>query len=210
MRADTDLVHTAARRRVHRRTRPAAVRGGGERGADARPGGPTGTSPATIGIHPVTACAQVGKPVTLELRYDALEGGAREDRAHNAQARLDAFAGRPVTKRARPCVAAGVDSPGLACTLVEFAGPVGRTSPDRAAHTRTARARRPVSQKPVVSSMHSLNRSRRSRSSTRCALRRVPPPPARRHRSSTQSATHGPKTKSRGGAGDCWRVTVGV
>ena len=31
--------------------------------------------------------AQVGKPVALELRYDAVEGGAREDRAHNAQAR---------------------------------------------------------------------------------------------------------------------------
>ena len=35
--------------------------------------------------------AQVGKPVALELRYDAVEGGAREDRAHNAQARLDAY-----------------------------------------------------------------------------------------------------------------------
>ena len=66
--------------------------------------------------------AQVGKPVALELRYDAVEGGAREDRANNAQARLDAFAGRAVTKRARPCAAAGVDSPGLACTLVEFKG----------------------------------------------------------------------------------------
>ena len=70
--------------------------------------------------------AQVGKPVALELRYDAVEGGAREDRAHNAQARLDAFAGRAVTKRARPCAAAGVDSPGLACTLVEFKGPVSQ------------------------------------------------------------------------------------
>lgn len=69
---------------------------------------------------------QVGKPVTLELRYDAVEGGAREDRAHNARARLDAFAGRTVTKRAQPCAAAGVDSPGLACTLVEFAGPVSQ------------------------------------------------------------------------------------
>ena len=52
--------------------------------------------------------AQVGQPVTLELRYVAVEGGAREDRAHNAKARLDAFAGRPVTKRAQPCAAAGV------------------------------------------------------------------------------------------------------
>ena len=84
---------------------------------------------------------QVGKPVTLELRYDAVEGGAREDRAHNARARLDAFAGRTVTKRAQPCAAAGVDSPGLACTLVEFAGPVrpSFSQPRPRAHAQRAR-----------------------------------------------------------------------
>ena len=70
--------------------------------------------------------AQIGKPVTLELRFDAVAGGAREDRAFNSRSRLDAFAGRPVTKRSQACAVAGVDSPGLACTLVEFKGPVSQ------------------------------------------------------------------------------------
>ena len=70
--------------------------------------------------------SQIGKPVALELRFDAVEGGARENRAHNSRARLDAFAGRSVTKRVQPCAAAGVDSPALACTLVEFTGPVSQ------------------------------------------------------------------------------------
>ena len=70
--------------------------------------------------------AQIGKPVRLELRFDAVGDGAREDRAFNSRSRLDAFAGRSVTKRSRACAVAGVDSPGLACTLVEFKGPVSQ------------------------------------------------------------------------------------
>ena len=70
--------------------------------------------------------AQIGKPVTLELRFDAVADGARENRAFNSRSRLDAFAGRSVTKRSQACAVAGVDSPGLACTLVEFTGPVSQ------------------------------------------------------------------------------------
>ena len=47
--------------------------------------------------------AQIGKPVTLELRFNAVAGGAREDRAFNSRSRLDAFAGRSVTKRSQAC-----------------------------------------------------------------------------------------------------------
>lgn len=62
--------------------------------------------------------AQIGKPIAFELRFDAVaetgkaEPGAVEARAFNARSRLDAFAGRPVTRtskvqpRSPPCVAA--------------------------------------------------------------------------------------------------------
>lgn len=68
--------------------------------------------------------AQIGKPVTLELRFDPVQGGAVESRAFNARSRLDAFAGRSITKASQPCAVAGVDSPGLACTYIDFTGPV--------------------------------------------------------------------------------------
>ena len=68
--------------------------------------------------------AQIGKPVALELRFDAVQGGAVESRAFNARSRLDAFAGRPITRASQPCALAGVDSPGLACTYIDFTGPV--------------------------------------------------------------------------------------
>jgi hypothetical protein len=68
---------------------------------------------------------QIGRPVTLELRFKAVPGGAVEDREFNARSRLDAFAGRAVVRSSQQCSAAGVDSgPGLACTLVDFLGPV--------------------------------------------------------------------------------------
>ena len=70
---------------------------------------------------------QIGQPVKLELRYDAVNGGGSiEDRPFNARSRLDAFAGRPVVRGARTCAEAGVDSPGLSCTFVEFTGPVNQ------------------------------------------------------------------------------------
>jgi len=68
---------------------------------------------------------QLGKVVSLELRWRALpDGGALEDRPFNVQSRLDAFAGRQVVRAADTCSEAGVDSPGLACTFVEFNGPI--------------------------------------------------------------------------------------
>ena len=72
--------------------------------------------------------AQIGKPVTLEVRYMSTPGGgAIEDRAFNARSRLDAFAGRPVTKSSRSCAEANVDaSSGLACTFIDFTGPVAQ------------------------------------------------------------------------------------
>lgn len=68
--------------------------------------------------------AQIGKPVKLELRWRSVDGGAVEDRPFNAQSRLDAFAGREVVRAAGTCAQAGVDSPGLACTFVDFNGPI--------------------------------------------------------------------------------------
>lgn len=73
--------------------------------------------------------AQVGKPVQLELRFAALEGGgAVEERRFNAQSRIDAFAGRKVVREVQPCaVTPGADilaARPAACTLVEFRGPV--------------------------------------------------------------------------------------
>ena len=68
---------------------------------------------------------QIGRAVNLELRFSAVEGGAVEDRAYNARSRLDAFAGRAVVRSSQQCTDAGVDKgPGLACTLVDFLGPV--------------------------------------------------------------------------------------
>ena len=70
---------------------------------------------------------QIGQPVKLELRYrTASSGGAFEDRPFNALSRLDAFAGRSVVRAASTCADAGVDSAGLACTFVEFKGPVNQ------------------------------------------------------------------------------------
>ena len=69
--------------------------------------------------------AQIGKPVALELRWAvAPEGGAVEDRAFNARSRLDAFAGRQVVRSSTTCAEAGVDAPGIACTFVDFNGPI--------------------------------------------------------------------------------------
>ena len=68
--------------------------------------------------------AQIGKPVMLELRWQATAGGALEDRVYNARSRLDAFAGRQVVRGATTCADAAVDAPGLACTFVEFSGPI--------------------------------------------------------------------------------------
>jgi len=70
--------------------------------------------------------AQIGKPVALELRWQAAAngGGAAEDRAFNVRSRLDAFAGRPVVRSATACADANVDAPGIACTFVDFNGPV--------------------------------------------------------------------------------------
>ena len=79
--------------------------------------------------------AQIGKPVTLELRFKADgKGGAVEDRAFNAQSRLDAFAGRKVVRSAEACEAeASRIRDGrsasdvrarrlIACTIVDFKG----------------------------------------------------------------------------------------
>ena len=69
--------------------------------------------------------SQIGRPVTLELRWrPAPGGGAVEDRPFNARSRLDAFAGRAVVRSALTCDEAGVDAPGLSCTYVEFSGPI--------------------------------------------------------------------------------------
>ena len=70
--------------------------------------------------------SQIGKPVSLELRFRAVPGGAVEERDYNARSRLDAFAGREVVRASQTCAAAGVDSPGLDCTLVDFKGPVSQ------------------------------------------------------------------------------------
>ena len=69
---------------------------------------------------------QIGKRVALELRFDAVAGGAVEDRPFNARSRLDAFAGRKVVRDAQACAAAGVDAPGVSCAMVEFLGPVSQ------------------------------------------------------------------------------------
>lgn len=69
--------------------------------------------------------SQLGQPIQLELRFEAVPAGALEDRAFNTVSRLDAFAGRRVTRSAGPCVQAG----GIgvaACTQVEFRGPVSQ------------------------------------------------------------------------------------
>ena len=63
--------------------------------------------------------------MALELRWAvAPEGGAVEDRAFNARSRLDAFAGRQVVRSSTTCAEAGVDAPGIACTFVDFNGPI--------------------------------------------------------------------------------------
>ena len=70
--------------------------------------------------------AQIGKPVSLELRFENVDGGALEDKAFNARSRLDAFAGRPVVRSSQSCAAAGVDAQGIDCTFVDFIGPVSQ------------------------------------------------------------------------------------
>lgn len=79
--------------------------------------------------------AQIGRPVELELRYQAdRRGGATEDRAFNARSRFDAFAGRPVVRTSEACEsensriregrsAADVRAGRLvACTIIDFKG----------------------------------------------------------------------------------------
>ena len=69
---------------------------------------------------------QIGVPVNLELRWRASPGGAVEDRAYNVRSRLDAFAGRRVVRQGRTCADAGVDSPGVACSFIDFTGPIAQ------------------------------------------------------------------------------------
>lgn len=65
---------------------------------------------------------ELGKPVKLQLRWVGQpSGGVVEDRAFNAKSRFDAFAGRDVVKEAAQC---DVDPGQMACTLVDFKGPV--------------------------------------------------------------------------------------
>jgi hypothetical protein len=76
---------------------------------------------------------QLGRPISLELRFSPVQGGAREDRSFNTRARLDAFAGQRVVREASACAAAGQPNSRMdlggqpaACTFVEFLGPVSQ------------------------------------------------------------------------------------
>ena len=71
--------------------------------------------------------AQLGRPVKLEVAF----GPQHEERAANTAARLNAFAGREVVKRARDCEASDgglLAGQPAACTLVEYSGPVDQKS----------------------------------------------------------------------------------
>jgi len=67
--------------------------------------------------------AQIGVPISLELRWKSSGDGAVEDRAFNAKSRFDAFAGRAVVKESRPC---DTDPQAVACTFLDFKGPVSQ------------------------------------------------------------------------------------
>jgi hypothetical protein len=67
--------------------------------------------------------AQIGVPVSLELRWKPSDDGAVEDRAFNAKSRFDAFAGREVVRESRPCDS---DPQAVACTFLDFKGPVSQ------------------------------------------------------------------------------------
>ena len=67
--------------------------------------------------------AQIGVPVSLELRWRVAGDGAVEDRAFNAKSRFDAFAGRAVVRESRPC---DTDPQAVACTFLDFKGPVSQ------------------------------------------------------------------------------------
>ena len=68
--------------------------------------------------------AQVGKPVTVELRFEPVDGGAKGARSTRAAgSTLSQGGGRP--RSSQDCKAAGLDSSsGLACSYIEFAGPI--------------------------------------------------------------------------------------
>ena len=71
--------------------------------------------------------AQLGRPVKLEVAF----GPQHEERAANTAARLNAFAGREVVKRARDCEASDgglLAGQPAACTLIEYSGPVDQKS----------------------------------------------------------------------------------
>ena len=90
--------------------------------------GAPGRPPSEAEASAAETRRQIGKPVELELRFNAVDGGAIEDRAFNAGSRLDAFAGRKVTRSAEACEATGsldvLAAQPVACTAVEFLGPV--------------------------------------------------------------------------------------
>ena len=71
--------------------------------------------------------AQLGRPVKLEVAF----GPQHEERAANTAARLNAFAGREVVKRARDCEASDgglLAGQPAACTLIEYSGPIDQKS----------------------------------------------------------------------------------
>ena len=75
--------------------------------------------------------AQLNVPVSLPLRWiKGRDGSIVEDRPFNVKSRLDAFAGRSVVRDAEACAATSsfdvLAGRPLACTLVDFKGPVSQ------------------------------------------------------------------------------------
>lgn len=68
--------------------------------------------------------SRIGNSVALRLKFVQFGAdGAREDRAFNARARIDAFAGRDVVRSSIPC---DEPAPQVACTYVEYTVPVNQ------------------------------------------------------------------------------------
>eukprot|EP00966_Prymnesium_polylepis_P257955 5958614-Prymnesium_polylepis.1 len=66
--------------------------------------GAPGRPPSEAEATAAQTRAQVGKPVTLELRWlEDGKGGAVENRPFNVRSRLDAFAGRQVVRASEAC-----------------------------------------------------------------------------------------------------------
>ena len=96
--------------------------------------GAAGQSPSETEAIVAQSRAQIGVPVSLELRWQLSEdqSGAREDLAFNAKSRANAMAGRAAVREARPCDAilqkAAAASSSLACTALDLQGAAGVVS----------------------------------------------------------------------------------